>query len=319
LKKVTQIITYYNEEKYIAECINSLLNQTYENLEIIAISDGSTDRGPNIVASIDDPRLIKINNLENHGQGYCRNQGLDIATGDYVGFFDGDDISYLNRIEVLGNYLDEHDDIFCVSCGCQYVNEAGEEIPNDNPPVTIGVNKIKAEFLFGCPVGCSCALFRKRLIDEYNLREILECKTCEDFHFWLQCLQYGDFQNVEEPLFYYRQHNSQSKIVRNDNRTMHAKWMTDTFYYGWTTRGFTVTRKDMEFIYYYLLLNKLLWNPMRIYQCLEFRNRIKKQLLNLKLTESNDIIKSIDQRIYILVPYLYPVRALNRLLKGRFI
>lgn len=111
IEKITQIITYYNEEKYIAECIQILLNQTYQNLEIIAISDGSTDRGPEIVASFDDSRIVMINNTYNHGQGYCRNQGLDMATGEYVGFFDGDDISYPNRIGVLADFLDDNKDM----------------------------------------------------------------------------------------------------------------------------------------------------------------------------------------------------------------
>lgn len=314
MKKVTQIITYYNEEKYIKECIESLLSQTYENIEIIAISDGSTDRGPDIVAAFDDPRIIMINNTDNHGQGYCRNQGLDIATGEYIGFFDGDDISYLNRIECLGSYLDEHPDIFCVSCESQYIDENGKLIPTDTPPINMGINRIRAEFLFGCPIACSCALFRKSLIDKYNLREILECKTAEDYRFWLQCLQYADFQNVNEKLFYYRQHLSRAKTEARNDKSKHAEWMIDTFTYAWTSRGFKVERSEMELVYYVLLLNKLLWSPWQIIRLLKFRNNVLTQLEVLKLQEANDIISSINHRIYILIPYLYPIRLIDKII-----
>ena len=310
-KKITQIITYYNEEKYIAECIRSLLNQTYQNLEIIAISDGSTDRGPEIVASFDDPRIIMINNPDNHGQGYCRNQGLDIATGDYVGFFDGDDISYPNRIEVLADFLDDNQGIFCVSCRSQYIDATGNEIPTDIPPVVRGVNNIKAEFLFGCPVACSCALFRKSLIDKYQLREIEQCKTAEDYHFWLQCLQYGDFQNIDRDLFYYRQHASQSKKEVASNKSRHAIWMIDTFEYAWKSRGFDISREYMEIIYYYFASNRLMWNPIKVFQFLIFWGKIKWQMCSrMKLDEDIYIKEAFKERAFIFIPYFYPVKIM---------
>lgn len=67
MKKITQIMCFYNEEKYLYECIENLLEQTYKNLEIIIINDGSTDGSWKIVESFSDLRLVLINNKENHG------------------------------------------------------------------------------------------------------------------------------------------------------------------------------------------------------------------------------------------------------------
>lgn len=311
-KKITQIITYYNEEKYIAACIQSLLNQTYQNLEIIAISDGSTDNGPEIVASFDDSRIVMINNPDNHGQGYCRNQGLDMATGDYVGFFDGDDISHLNRLEFLASYLDSHEDIFCVSCDYECIDENGNIYEEKHPKVLTDINEIRANFLIGCPVGCSCALFRRKLVEEYHIRELVGCKTAEDYHFWLQCLPYARFVNVDMPLFYYRQHNSQSKIAEKSNVNKHQEWMEYVFKFAWESRGFEISDMDIEFVYTHLYKCNLLWWPHDIVKAIVFRKKIAKQLSTMKLVETNEIVGMINERLYILIPYLFPIRFYRR-------
>lgn len=312
MKKISQIVAYYNEEKYILESIDSLLNQTYKNVEVIAISDGSTDKGPSILSNIDDDRLILINNSENHGQGYCRNQGMDIASGEYIGFFDGDDISDLRRLELLSNYLDEHEDVFCVSCDYEYIDEYGNIMDKAHPSPIIDDNMIKAMFLFGCPVGCSCALFRRELVDKYNLRELVGCKTAEDYHFWLQCLQFGKFANVIDKLFYYRQHSSHSKIAEKSNLKQHEKWMTEVFQFAWTTRGFDFKEAEMRFLYRYLYKCSLLWWPHNIIKIMMFKNKVARQLRSLAIEEKKEIMDIIDNRIYILIPYLYPIRAFRR-------
>lgn len=311
MKKITQIITYYNEEKYITKCIESLLNQTYSNIEIIAISDGSTDGGPELVSAINDKRIIMINNDTNSGQGFCRNQGLDIATGDYVGFFDGDDISHLDRLEVLANYLDLHEDIFCVSCDYECIDENGAIYEEEHLRVITDINEIKANFLIGCPVGCSCALFRRQLVEEHNIRELVGCKTAEDYHFWLQCLPYGTFANINKPLFYYRQHNSQSKIAERNNTNQHLEWMEYVFRYAWESRGFLVEDQDIHIIYKYLYKCSIAWYMKDIIALVKFKNKIKHQIGSLNLAEADEIMKLINDRLFLLIPYLYPIKVMR--------
>lgn len=97
---VSIIIPVYNIEDYIEECIQSAINQTYKNLEIIVVDDGSTDNSSNIIKSFDD-RRIKLFNNKNHGLGYTRNFGVKQSTGKWIFHLDGDDYIYKDCIEKL--------------------------------------------------------------------------------------------------------------------------------------------------------------------------------------------------------------------------
>ena len=102
--KVSVIIPVYEEEKYLAECIESVINQTYKDLEIILIDDGSKDSCPQIINdyAARDNRIIAIYK-ENEGAGPTRNVGIERATGDYVTFLDCDDWIELDIIEKMMN------------------------------------------------------------------------------------------------------------------------------------------------------------------------------------------------------------------------
>ena len=99
---ITIIVPVYNVEKYIRECIDSLLHQTYSNLEIVLVDDGSTDKSGDICESytIADSR-VKVIHKKNEGLGFARNTGLTVAKGKFVTFIDSDDIADIDLIERL--------------------------------------------------------------------------------------------------------------------------------------------------------------------------------------------------------------------------
>lgn len=103
---VSVIIPVYNVEKYLEKCLDSVLSQTFKNLEIILVDDGSTDGSSKIIDtySLKDSR-IKVIHKENGGVSSARNKGLEVATGEYVCFIDSDDIIEENFIEELFNEL----------------------------------------------------------------------------------------------------------------------------------------------------------------------------------------------------------------------
>lgn len=114
-KKISVIIPVYNvEPSFIETAINSVLNQTYKNIEIIVVNDGSTNENTlNYLKTIDNP-LIKIINQENKGVGGARNAGIETSIGDYIGFLDSDDWLDNNFYEVLCKLCEENDaDIAC--------------------------------------------------------------------------------------------------------------------------------------------------------------------------------------------------------------
>lgn len=104
--KISVIVPCYNVELYLEKCLNSLINQTYKNIEIICVEDCSTDNTKNILKKYDAIKNIKIiYNSKNSGLSYSRNHGLSIANGEYIGFIDSDDYIDLNFYECLINKM----------------------------------------------------------------------------------------------------------------------------------------------------------------------------------------------------------------------
>lgn len=109
IEKISIIIPIYNVDKYLDKCLDTIINQTYKNLEIILINDGSTDNSLNICKTYakKDERII-ILNKENEGVSISRNKGIKIATGKYVVFMDADDYVASNHVEHLYNCMIEN-------------------------------------------------------------------------------------------------------------------------------------------------------------------------------------------------------------------
>lgn len=101
---ISVIVPNYNKSQWIKECIESLINQTYANLEIIFVDDFSTDDSVKVIESIDDGRIKIITNRENRGVSYCRNIGIKEAKGKYVTTLDSDD-KYLTNTKIEDEYM----------------------------------------------------------------------------------------------------------------------------------------------------------------------------------------------------------------------
>ena len=116
--KISVIIPTYNRGKSIIQSINSVLEQTYHNLEILIVDDCSTDDTEYLISKIDDPRVKYIKLKENKGASFARNIGIKIATGKYITFQDSDDLYKTNKIEKQYiNLIKKNSDFdFCKIC-----------------------------------------------------------------------------------------------------------------------------------------------------------------------------------------------------------
>lgn len=110
-EKVSIIIPVYNGEKYIESCISSILGQTYKNIELVIINDGSTDNTKNILNKYKTDNRIKIFSNDNHGVSFSRNYGIKKSTGEYLMFVDCDDILVENAISELINIMQNNIEI----------------------------------------------------------------------------------------------------------------------------------------------------------------------------------------------------------------
>ena len=107
---VSILVPLYNQERYLDSCMRSICNQTYKNIEIIVVNDGSTDRSPQILDTYaqKDSR-IKVVNKQNEGLVNARRDGYREATGDFIAFVDSDDLMPLNAIETLVQNMIQND------------------------------------------------------------------------------------------------------------------------------------------------------------------------------------------------------------------
>jgi len=127
MHSVSVLMPAYNCEKYIAESISSILNQTFTNFEFIIINDGSTDGTHNIIASFKDSRIKYLQNSSNEGLSNVRNKLINLATGDYIAFLDSDDYSVVNRLEIQFASLNENSEIGLVASSVKAKYEDGKE------------------------------------------------------------------------------------------------------------------------------------------------------------------------------------------------
>ena len=128
MQKISVIVPVHNGEKYLDKCINSIIDQTYKNIEIIIINDGSTDNSENIINkfSKNNPGIVKAYKIKNHGVSYARNYGVENVTGDYFLFVDVDDYIDNNLIEKLTKTI-EKDEVDIIKYKLKIINNSKEE------------------------------------------------------------------------------------------------------------------------------------------------------------------------------------------------
>lgn len=170
MKQVSVIVPIYNVEKYLNQCIDSIIAQTYSSLQIILVDDGSTDLSASIVDEYAkaDKRVVAMHK-ENGGVSTARNAGLDVATGDYVYFADSDDYLQPNIIEVLVGKM-QSNAVDMVMCGYLQHEQKGSFKHNNHSSEIINVEDVEQfrEFMFSPNLNISALwnkLYKRELID----------------------------------------------------------------------------------------------------------------------------------------------------------
>ena len=132
--KVSVLVPFYNSEAYIRQCIDSILNQTFTDFELVLLNDGSTDKSEEIVQSYNDKRIKYYKNERNLGIPISHNKLMDLAQGEYLALVDSDNICLPERLQKQVEFLDNHPDVTVVG--------SWGELFNNFPAVTL-LQKIK--------------------------------------------------------------------------------------------------------------------------------------------------------------------------------
>mgnify|MGYP006280409945 CR=1 FL=1 len=194
---VTVLITAYNEADYIEDAVQSVLVQTYDNLEVVVINDGSSDETDDVLRRRFDDARLRVFNQERNGRAPSLNYGLEAADGTFVAVLDADDRCRPNRIETQVDHLLAHERVGVV--GSYYHRKdaiRGEEYVRKYPS---GDGAIRREMAKYIPISHSCAMYRMRAVAEvggYNER----LTDHEDLDLWIRVAQNWKLANIPEPL-----------------------------------------------------------------------------------------------------------------------
>ena len=165
--KLSIIIPTYNREEYIKRCLESALNQTYKDIEVIIVDDGSTDNTEKIIKSYKDKRIKYFKNT-NHGIGFSRNFGLDKANGDYIFFLDSDDYLDNNMAKtVIDNIKDNDILIFDYK---EIFEKNGKELINKYDEFNNYALNKHPELINTVNLGPCNKVYKKSFLDEHKIR-----------------------------------------------------------------------------------------------------------------------------------------------------
>jgi hypothetical protein len=203
MPKISVILPIYNAQAFIAEAVNSVLTQSVQDFELILIDDASSDRTPEILAGMLDPRIRVIHHDANRGLVTSLNEGLRSASGNFIARMDHDDISLPDRFARQLAFLEQHSSIGVVGTGYRLIDGTGSLGPGYRPPVTH--EEISWAMSFLCPLAHPTVMARRELLtDNGGYNEY--AAYAEDYDLWERLSREVQFANLPEPLLLLRKH-----------------------------------------------------------------------------------------------------------------
>lgn len=214
---VSVLIPVFNGEKYVGDSIKSIVEQTYQNLEILVLDDGSTDSTLAILRSFEDERIQVIVHEINQGLIVTRNELVEKSKGKYIAFLDSDDISYTNRIQFQVDFLERNSDFGMIGSNVDVIFEESS-IVSKSIVYSSAPEEIKVILLFKNYFTCSAVLVRKSVLDQNPFTN--EFPVAEDYNVWIKVAEKHKVWNLQETLVAYRDHalnisKSKSKLMED--------------------------------------------------------------------------------------------------------
>lgn len=209
--RVSVIIPAYNHEAFVAQSIDSVLNQTFQDFEVIITNDGSSDNTASVIESYSDPRIRFFNFGTNRGACAVINIGLQHTQGEYVSILNSDDLFLPTKLETQVHFLDRHPEYGAIFSDAQLIDENNQPFNDVSHPhynLFNQPNKTRFEWLnyFFYKENCLChptILIRSKCYDKIGLFNESYAQL-PDFEFWVRLLQYYDIYISPEKLIQFR-------------------------------------------------------------------------------------------------------------------
>jgi len=213
--KISVYMAAYNYADFIEEAINSVINQTLDDWELIVINDGSTDDTEEVLKQYESNQKIRIIHQQNQGLNITNNIALRLARGQYIMRLDADDYLDENALSVLSDSLDRNKEFDLVFPDYYEVDEHGKVLD------LIRRDKLDDDVeILDLPAHGACTMFRTNTLK--RLGGYIEDFQCQDgYELWLRFIQKYKPKNINIPLFYYRQHSK--SLTKNKKKILDTR------------------------------------------------------------------------------------------------
>ncbi|MEY8494230.1 glycosyltransferase family A protein [Lachnospiraceae bacterium 29-91] len=290
---VSVIMPAYNGEKYIGEAIESILNQTYDNFELVIVEDKSTDNTLNVIQKYKDPRIFLHLNSQNQGIAYSTNLGIAKSKGKYIALLDDDDIATKQRLEWQTSFMEEHDDVDILGGRSAIIDKNGDFLRYDLEPLR-NPKFIKALLLFSNEKFANCsAMIRKSFIEKNDLKYQDNCLGMQDFKFYIDSSKVGTITSIDRLVHLKRIHDEEEtyrsmKFHAAERAELFAQFQKESL----RKSGFRLEEKHL------LTINEILSETVRKSYTEEEATRLYrafKEILQQAKEMKIDYIKELEQ------------------------
>lgn len=232
---VSVLLPVYNADRYVAQAVESILNQTFTDFELIIIDDGSTDTSLKILQTYaSKDHRIRLLSRANRGLLKTLNQMIEMAKGKYLARMDADDIALPDRFAAQVALLEREPEVVCVGGSYDMIDEQGAILAETRPPITDA--EIQQQLLAGFTViQHPCAMFRRSAllaVSGYDESAFL----AEDLDLWLRMGEIGKLANLEQVILLYRVH---MRSVSRQNLKRQLRVVRKVCERAWKRRGVT--------------------------------------------------------------------------------
>ena len=308
MTRLSVIMPVYNDEEFLSQAIESILQQSYSDYEFIIINDGSTDRSGEIIHSFaqQDDRILVMTNSQNIGVTKSANMGIGMASGEYIARMDADDISLPDRFEKQIEFLDRHKDVWVLGGQIELVNEKGESCGSIDCSTDEKVLRWMA-VSNGAIVFHPTTMFRKEKINLVgNYPE--DCRLAQDSALWRELYMVENFplQNLGEVVLAYRIHNNNiSRVYRKEQVETVIKYQA-LFY-----ESMLDEKVPLKYIETINFPSRTRYTPLEAIGSIQLLERLFtnfRYAFSLNHSQLNTIKRDVSRKIFA-IGYRYPFHA----------
>lgn len=298
---LTVLMPVYNAEKYLKEAIESILNQTFRDFELLIIDDGSQDSSVQIIQSFSDKRIRLVTNEKNLGISATLNKGIELSATELIARMDADDISYPDRLKLQYEYFQQHPETALLSTSVHVVSDKKAILEI----FEVDKNYIYYNINFICPIYHPTVMYRRSVIMESGGYTV---PYSEDYDLWWRLSHKYKIDHLEAILLDYRQsEKSLSNVTKKEEYDVAAREQFLRNIHFYTGIGFQLSFNEIECLrneFEPMLKNG---NVNEILTCIDKLDFINNIILNTKNInyKASDLLPSVKHKRETLIFYFY--------------